>query len=281
MFDKQLGSYKIEYSSANPQSKISKISFNWSCGLRLLQVFGQFGSQAKLMSLNKGVLSDMNIGSSHLAICCDKIGSEQLDLILNELEIIEPNFTSIKAELRTVIDEKNAQLNPFESAAPVSSSSSSSRNFGLNRADAEKIDSANATISHLIHSIFRRHGVDATPRESDFQKASRLYSAAQFEEALTSIRKFKTEELDSNPYGVTHPEKGPSVSVSIDTYRLLANCFRQLHRYSDALHTLDEMQGVLHNVLSPGSLQEIGRTYNAWKTEADEYADKQISSAVV
>ena len=116
MFDKKQGNYELEYYSAHPQSKISRIHFSYYGGMRLLQVFGKFGEQTKLMSLHKGILSEMNIGSTHLAISCGKVSQEQLDVILNELEKAEPNFTAIKAELRAVIHEKTGQCKPAEKA---------------------------------------------------------------------------------------------------------------------------------------------------------------------
>lgn len=157
---------------------------------------------------------------------------------------------------------------PFDQAIDVNRYQAA----GIDRNSAEKLASANATISHLMHSIFSAHGITITPTKNDFDKAWEFYNEAQFENALACISKFKREELDSNPYPFGH-EKAASVSKSLDTYRLIANCYRHLHRYNDALSALDQFQNVHHNVLSPAGLEQVAKTAQEWEREAQEYAN--------
>ena len=151
---------------------------------------------------------------------------------------------------------------------------------GIDRDAAARIASANATISRLMHSIFQNHGIAIAPTKNDFDKAWEFYNEAQFENALACIIKFKTEVLDSNPYPFGH-EKAASASKSLDTYRLIANCYRHLHRYNDALNALDQLRNVHHNVLSPASLEQVANTAREWEKEAQEYANTPSQAAAM
>ncbi len=183
MFEKRLNSYDIEYNSNNPASKIRSIKFSWGFGMRLLQVFGTFDNQPTLHSFDQGVLGDIGVTSIHIKVSCNEISAEKLDLILDELERIEPEFTTTKHELRTIIQEKMAQPVP-----PVAESARSEC-FGIRREDAEKIASAHHTLALLTQSIFNQHGIRRTSEENDFQKARRLLTAGQYQAALTCIRR--------------------------------------------------------------------------------------------
>lgn len=232
-------------------------------GIRLLQVFGDFSNQEKLMSFDLGILGDINVNSTNMSVSCDKVSSDKLDSILDELEVIEPAFNTIRAELTTIIQEKIAKSKSDKSKMTQDSSDR----------ESEIIASAMATLLNLRQSIFNQHSIEV-PKEDDYQKAGRLLEDGQYELALEHISKFKREIMDDNPYPYGS-EKGMSVSVSANAYKIMANCYRSLHKYTEALNTLVEMQNMLHNVLSDYTLQSISETYAQWKKEAEEYEAPQ------
>jgi len=122
--------------------------------------------------------------------------------------------------------------------------------------------------SLLMHSMFQRPGII----ENDYQKAQRLYNAGQVEEALASISKFKQEVLDDNPHSYTSEKGFCLASKAITTYTLMANCYRDLKRYPEALSMIDKIQNELHKLLSEDALKHLSQQHQDWKQEAEEFA---------
>jgi|GEM_PF-3501294 len=255
MFRKESDSDRTSYNSSNSDSMIHSIVFSHFSSLRLLQVFGNFREQEKLKSYDMGILGDVVINNIAMKVSCNNISRDKLDLILNALELVEPEFGTIKAELRSIIHTKTP----------------------LNNIDAERkreaISSPAASPLSPRNFLFSRQ---ASP-ENDYQKACRLFAEGKTEQALGAIEKFKIEVMDSNPYGYSS-DRGFSVTVGSNAYKLLANCYRSLGRYEEALESLQELSNKLHLVLTPASLQDIEKTSKEWKIEAEQYVSKQSSN---
>ncbi len=265
MFNKTLNNREVRYVSNDPKFKIQNVVFNW-VGTKLLQIFGSCGDNQNLKSLDQGPLGDIQVCNQNIAVDCSKVSSQTLDLIFNELEVIEPKFQAIKAELSVFIQEKLVlSMQPTSASTPA----------GVNSNDVEKMKEALALQAYLQqHSVFSINRV-----ESDYDKAYRLFNADQYEEALAAITKYKTEKLDSNPYGYDVFGRGPSVSKAVGTYKVMATCYKNMHQYADAVRTLQHMWSALHSVLSPEALQKIEDMRDEWQKEADEFAATQSRSA--
>lgn len=256
MFNRKLESDDIRYESSNRSFKISDVSFCYS--LTLLQVFGAFRGHEKLRSFDMGIWGAITVDNILVKVSCEKISMDQLDHILNELELIEPAFKTIKTELRATIQEKTLQ-----------------KNIEADR-KKEEMASTRAALLSLGSALFNGH----TQQENDYQKACRLHREGQYEQALEAIKKFKSEEMDNNPYPYNH-EKGFSITIGYRAYEVMADCYRRLHRYGEAQETLEDMISNLHPVLTQASVRYIVEMKKAWKIEADEHAANQTVNAAL